>query len=263
MAEGVKLVGAALEAGAAVESVFVADGWRTSPAAVAVVEQATGAGVRVFELAPGVMEKVADAVTPQPVCAVVVVEDLTMAGFSAALGLGDPLAGDRPRPAADPLVVVCADVRDPGNLGAIVRVAGASGAAGVVACSGGVDPYNPKAIRASAGAVFHLPVVTSIDASGAIHALRSAGLRIWATVAHGGSPYDQVDLSGPTALVLGNEASGLPPDIVGMAGGAITVPVRAPTESLNVATTAAVLCFEVARRRRTAGSPAVDGSATP
>ena len=99
------------------------------------IEQALGAGVRVYQLGPGVMERVADTVTPQPLLAVVAFVDVGL----------DALAGAS-------LVVVCADVRDPGNAGTVLRSAEAAGADGVICCDGSVDVYNPKTVRASAGA---------------------------------------------------------------------------------------------------------------
>ena len=127
----------ALDAGARVEAVFVDAGTRE-----AVVTRATAMGHRVFDLGPGVLAKVAGTATPQPVIAVVAQPRAALDELSAA-----------------GLLVVCVDVRDPGNLGTVLRTAEAAGAGGVVCCDGCVDVFNPKVVRASAGAVFHVPVV--------------------------------------------------------------------------------------------------------
>jgi TrmH family RNA methyltransferase len=196
------------------------------------VARAQAKGIRTFELGPGVVEKVADTVTPQPLLAIVrtpqaTLEDLAGAGF----------------------VVVCVDVRDPGNAGAVIRSADASGADAVICCAGTVDPFNPKTVRSSAGSVLHLPVVAGDDPADVLDSLKARGMRCLAAVAHGGTPYTEVDLVGPLALVLGNEASGLPDGLDDKLDGGITIPLAGRAESLNVSMAAAVLCFEVRRAR--------------
>lgn len=241
----------------------------------ALVSRAHDSGIRAYELGPGIMERVADAVAPQAVCAVVGSVDVSLdvllsaghrpaaaaggtdlggelpGGAAGGARPGGPVGGGRPGAGAAPgLVAVCVDVRDPGNLGAVLRSAGAAGASGVVCCSGAVDPYNPKAVRASAGSLFHVPLVVDIPVGEVLVALSEAGYRRWATVAHGGIDYGVAALEGPTALLFGNEAAGLADELVSQADGSLTIPMAGPTESLNVAMAAAVLCFEVARRRR-------------
>ncbi len=230
--EGVKLLESALEAGAPVEAVFVDDRARTDADVAAVLDTALDRGARVFDLAPGVIERVADTVTPQPVLAVVAMPTATLA----------ELAGMT-------FVVVCVDVRDPGNAGAVIRVAHAAGAGAVVCSEGTVDPFNPKTVRASAGSVLHIPVVVAGDAGAVLDALAEHGLRRLAAVSRGGARYTDVDMTSPFALVLGNEASGLPPQLAQRLDTTVTIPMGGGAESLNVSTAAAVLCFESARQR--------------
>ena len=230
--EGEKLLTGALDAGAEVESLFVARAASASRGVGQLIGRAASAGVRVFDLAPGVIERVADTVTPQPVLGIVrtpraSLEDLVAATF----------------------VIVCVDVRDPGNTGAVIRVADAAGADGVVCCDGTVDPFNPKTVRASAGSVLHLPVVVGGGPDEVLDVLGSRGMRRLAAVAHGGVPHTRVDLESPVALVLGNEAAGLPAQLRPAVDGQVTIPMSGKAESLNVSMAAAVLCFEVARRR--------------
>lgn len=234
MVEGAKVLGEALDAGVRVEAVYAAPG---APADL--LARAAAAGARVLDLAPGVIERVAGTVTPQPVIAVVAYVDVPL---------------DELRQAG--LMVVCVDVRDPGNLGTVLRSAEASGAGGVICSNGSVDVYNPKAVRASAGSLFHVPVVAGGDPAAVLERLGEWGVRRLATVPHGGPDYTDADLTVPTAFVLGNEASGLPPDLVarGLLDGTVTIPMTGRTESLNVGMAAAVLCFEAARQRRSAGS---------
>ena len=197
------------------------------------VRAAWDAGVRVYDLEPGVLERVAGTVTPQPVLAVVGMEET---------GIGD-LSGSGP-------VIVCVDVRDPGNLGTILRSAEASGAAGVVCCDGTVDVYNPKCVRASAGALFHVGVVSGGAPAAVLEALGSAGRRRLGSAIGAGTSYEEVDLAAPFALVLGNEARGLPDTLASWLDGVVTIPMEGRSESLNVGMACAVLCFEAARQRR-------------
>jgi RNA methyltransferase, TrmH family len=237
--EGAELLSVALAAGAAVESVYVAPDGRDAPAVAEAVARAFEAGARVFDLAPGVLERVADTVTPQPVLAVV--------GFVPATV--EQVAGAT-------MVVVCADVRDPGNAGTIIRTADASGVDAVVCCDGTVDPTNPKTVRASAGSVFHLPIVMGGEAGAVLADLRGHGLVTVGTVVRDGVDYTAFDWNQRVAVVLGNEASGLAAELMTAIDARVSIPMAGRAESLNVSVSAAVLCFEARRQRRSAeGSP--------
>ncbi len=243
VAEGPKILTAALDAGATLEALYFAPEARTTPAAAALLQRAAAAGVRAFGLGSGVMERIADTTTPQSICGVVATCDRP---------LEQVLGGS--------LVLVCVDVRDPGNLGAILRSAAAAGADGVICCEGSADCYNPKVVRASAGALFQVPIVVGGEPAAVLARVGAAGLRRLATLKDGGDDYARVALDGRVALVLGNEAAGLAEEIVRLCDGAVSIPMAAGSESLNVAMAATVLTFEIARRRRVAegqlpGSP--------
>jgi RNA methyltransferase, TrmH family len=236
--EGPDLLSVALEAGAPIESVYVAPQGRSSPSVAAVVDRAFDTGVRVFDLAPGVIERVSDTVTPQPVLAVV--------GFA-------PAELEDIKDMA--MVVVCVDVRDPGNAGTMIRTADASGVGAVVCCEGTVDPTNPKTVRSSAGSLFHLPVVAGGTPEGVLEALRGWGFSVVGTVARGGVDYSSFDWKGKVAAVFGNEASGLGPRVTALLDASVSIPMAGRAESLNVSVSAAVVCFEALRQRRSlAGS---------
>ncbi|HUQ38569.1 MAG TPA: RNA methyltransferase [Acidimicrobiales bacterium] len=226
--EGAKLLGEAVQAGAAIESVFVAPGG-DGPA----VDAAYAAGARVYALAAGVIERVADTTTPQPVAAVVKSVDRPIDALRAAT-----------------LVVVAVDVRDPGNAGTLLRSAEAAGADGVVCCDGSVDVYNPKTVRASAGSLFHVPVVVGGDPVAVLQQLGGWGLQRLGAAVGAGVAHTAADLTRPTAFVLGNEAHGLPEGVAGELDGLVHIPMAGRAESLNVGVASAVLCFEAARQRR-------------
>jgi TrmH family RNA methyltransferase len=246
--EGPKLLQEALDAGVAVESVYwdpsatsgsASSGSPTASAAavVSLVERCLSLGLRVFELEPGILARVADTVTPQPILAVVSMIDVALDDVVSASSVPG-------------LTVVCATLRDPGNAGTVLRSAEASGAGAVVFCDDSVDVYNPKTVRASAGALFHVSVVAGGDTASVLDTLGRAGVWRLGTVARGGDDYSAVDLCRPTALVLGNEAHGLADEVAQRLDGNVTIPMSGRSESLNVGMAAAVVCFEAARQRR-------------
>jgi RNA methyltransferase, TrmH family len=228
--EGAKVIGEALDAGVPLEAVFVApDAGAVRP----LLERALDVGVRVHTLQAGLIERVADTVTPQPVMAIAPWIDVP---------LDDVRGGD--------FFVVCVDVRDPGNAGTVLRTAEAAGASAVVFCDGSVDVFNPKTVRASAGSLFHVPIVNGGAVGDVLATLAAWGVRRLGTVARGGTLYDDVDLTAPVAIVLGNEAHGLPDGVP--LDETVTIPMAGTGESLNVGMAAAVLAFEVSRQRRRA-----------
>lgn len=205
-----------------------------------IAASAHAAGVPVHEVADGVLAGITDAVTPRPVLAVApLVEVPAEVVISRAHEQGRP-------------VLVLVDVRDPGNLGTLLRAAEASGVAGVLAAKGSVDPWSPKAVRSSAGAVLHVPIATGAEPASVLDRLGGAGLRRLATVVDGGRPVDAVELSGPVAVVLGGEAHGLHAGLVDRCDEQVTIPMEGRAESLNVAMAGTVCLFEAARQRRTA-----------
>nr|WP_246304657.1 RNA methyltransferase [Nocardioides thalensis] len=156
---------------------------------------------------------------------------------------------DAPR---GPLVAICADIRDPGNAGTVIRCADAAGADAVVFAGDSVDVYNPKTVRASVGSLFHLPVAIERDAAAAVRAAREAGLTVLA--ADGGGEVDLFDsdelLARPTAWLLGNEAWGLPEELAALADHRVRIPIHGRAESLNLATAAALCLYASARAQR-------------
>lgn len=168
---------------------------------------------------------------------------------------------DRPLPAllepAPGLVAVCADVRDPGNAGTVIRCADAAGAGAVVLAGSSVDPYNGKAVRSSAGSLFHVGLAVEPDPAEAVRVLREHGLLVLAADGSGETDLDDaIDeglLGGPTAWLFGNEAWGLPPELAALADHRVRVPIHGRAESLNLATAAAVCLYASARAQRPRG----------
>jgi TrmH family RNA methyltransferase len=151
--------------------------------------------------------------------------------------------------APPPLIVLAIDVQDPGNLGAIVRVAEAGGASGVIVAGASADPFGWKALRGSMGSALRLPVVMAETAE-ALTQLRQRGCRIVATAPRGGQSVFDVDFHTSIAVVIGSEGSGLDPALLASADERVTIPMQAPVESLNAAVTAALIVYEARRQRR-------------
>jgi TrmH family RNA methyltransferase len=149
-----------------------------------------------------------------------------------------------------PMIVVAVDVQDPGNVGAIVRVAEAAGASGAVAAGASASPYGWKALRGSMGSALRLPIVAGVSAEDAVADARRHGCRIVATVPRGGRAMFEADLDGPLAVLVGGEGPGLDRALVDDADERVTIAMQAPVESLNAAVTAALILYE-ARRQRT------------
>ncbi len=194
-----------------------------------------GAG-QIVELADGVMERVGSTKRPQ---APLTVAELPRHDPMSVLSLAS-------------FVVLLDRVGDPGNLGTIIRSAEAAGADAVIITPGSVDPYNPKVVRSSAGAIFHVPVIEATFDDVADSGLTLIGTSSHAFPGRTVEAYTDADLTGRVAIVMGNEAAGLPDDWdddVGPVGRWITIPHFGRSESLNVAMAATVLVFEAARQR--------------
>lgn len=228
LVEGAQAIGEALASGTILESLL-----HTAEAS-GLVERAIRAGVDVDAVSDEVMERLTSTVTPQGLVAVAPFVDVGLDALTAA-------------PAC---VAVLHAVRDPGNAGTVLRSADAAGADAVVFSSSSVDVYNPKTVRASAGSLFHLPIVRELETAEAVAGLRARGCKVLAAAADGDADLYELDLSRPTAFLFGNEAWGLPSEVESLADTTIRVPIQGRAESLNLAAAATVCLFEWARQRR-------------
>ena len=217
-----------------VEAVFVGavNGWDLLIAELESAGASLGS-TPVYTVDDDTLTSILDPANPRPVAAIV-------ESPSSSL---DDIDADLP-------ILVAVELRDPGNLGTIIRTAEAAGFGGVVIVGQSVDHLNPKAVRASAGSVLRLPIVVDGAVDEAVQALRSTGRPVVATVVEPAAPaYDRLDLAS-AAILLGNEPRGLEPAVIAAATEVVTIPMADGVESLNVGAAAAVLAFEVARQRR-------------
>jgi len=243
LAEGPQAVAEALATRARVSDLFV-----TAPAQAHhadLVAAAADAGIDVQMVSGEVMAELAQTITPQGLLAVCDFVDVSLDSVTS----GSPA-----------LVALLANVRDPGNAGTVLRTADAAGADAVIFADASVDPYNGKCVRASAGSLFHLPVVVGPRLPEVVAALKRSGLRVLAADGRAGGtlhePRSQAMLSEPTAWLFGNEAWGLPDDLLALADESVAVPIYGRAESLNLAAAAAVCLYASASAMFSSGGTA-------
>jgi TrmH family RNA methyltransferase len=235
--EGIRIVEEALSCGAPVETLVYAPDLLVSERARGLVEQAEPAQRLI--LSGDLFRTLSDREEPQGIAAVVRIEECSLA--------------DLP-PADDMLVIVAYQLRDPGNLGTVIRTADSVGATGVVVVEPSVDLYDPRTVRATMGSLFALPVVRLADGTALdrwYSDLRASGLPLWvvASSTHGQTVHFQVDYDHPLILLVGSERYGLPPAVREGADLVVRLPMAGRATSLNVAAATAALVYEVIRQR--------------
>ncbi|MGZ4428008.1 MAG: TrmH family RNA methyltransferase [Nocardioidaceae bacterium] len=232
LAEGPQAVREALAVPGCVREVFAVPGRYDDLGA-------TAAGVPWHWVDEPALASLAETVHPQGVVAVCGFVDVPL----------DVLLTPRPR-----LLALCADVRDPGNAGTVIRCADAAGAGGVLLTGSSVDPYNGKTVRASVGSLFHLPLAIEADTAAVVRQLQAHGLAVLAADGAGELDLDAATddglLAAPTAWLFGNEAWGLPEELAALADHRVRIPIHGRAESLNLATAAAVCLYASARAQR-------------
>jgi len=258
LVEGPHVLEVALASGARLSEVFCTAEFLDSHAGLA--ERLEGGDWPVWRVSEGILEKVAGTEQPQGVVAVVeqsavgsgqsAVETQTGERRAQAPNLAAScLLSSLPTGAA-PLILALEGVSDPGNVGNAIRAAHAAGASGVVLGPGCCDRFNPKAVRASAGGLFAVPSVETEDLVGLLGRLRASGASVLAAVPREAKPFWEVDMAGPTVLVVGSEAHGLSESVLAAATDRAMIPMPGGAESLNAAAAAAVLLYEAVRQRK-------------
>jgi TrmH family RNA methyltransferase len=232
--DGAHLVADAIRSGVVVQHAAVTDAAREQTDVREIVAALGRAGVNVALVSASVI----DAISPvRSSTGIVALAERPAASVSRIFD------------GAAPLVVIGIDIQDPGNVGAMVRVAEAGGATGVIAAGASADPFGWKALRGSMGSALRLPLAI-LTASEAVEEARRRGCRLLATAPRGGRSLFDADLTGPLAVLIGGEGRGLEPSLVAAADDRITIPMQPPVESLNAATTAALIVYEARRQRR-------------
>ncbi len=231
LAEGVRLVREAIAAGCRVVEAAVSP--RLTD--VDLLQDLQQHAENYLECGDDVLARLSALDTPQGVAALIARPNVAEA---------DLLRGD-----LSPLVVIAAGVRDPGNLGSLLRTAEAAGATGCITMKGGADPFRDKAVRGSMGSIFRLPVVHGLDAEAIVAFAKRHRLQLVVADGGGDVAHTAAPLRQPTALVVGAEAAGVPEALLRAAAVRVRIPLKQPVESLNVAVAAGVVLFEAQRQR--------------
>ena len=234
--DGAHLVGDAIAAAVTFQLAAVTPASVEEPVIRVLVNALHASGVEVITVSASVMDAVSPVKTPTGI---------------VALAERPAIDADRLYAGTAALVVAAVDVQDPGNLGAIVRVAEAAGATGVAAAGVSANPFGWKALRGSMGSALRLPIASEITAEDAVADAQRHGCRIVATVPRDGRSLFEIDLAGPSLILIGGEGQGLSASLAEAADERVTIPMQAPVESLNAAVTAALIVYEAARQRRT------------
>lgn len=238
--EGAVLINDAIQAGLKLREVWVEE-QRASQDDLEAAVAAESAGALQVSARPEMLAKIRASVTPPPVLAV------------AEIPTGAAVADDAPdnssRQPTDSFNLAAVDLADPSNAGALLRCAEGAGAGEVVFAGSCVDCWGPKTVRASAGSVFRVRPRREPDTASYLKAQTDTGRQVIATATDRGLPYDQVDFTLPSTIVVGNETHGLPAAAVKHISSWMHIPLFGAVESLNVATAAAVVCFEARRQQ--------------
>jgi TrmH family RNA methyltransferase len=237
--EGLRILEEAIRSGRRFSAVFFRES--TQDRAERLLPQ-IGAQVETLLLPDKLFDSLVPSESPQGVAALVRLKEFSLDDVMERVQVGP--------------ITVLAGLQDPGNLGTILRSSEAFGSAGVVLGEGTVSPFNSKVVRASAGSVFRLPIIHGHgkSASGKLEEttekLRAQGVRLIATSSHKGTPLDQADLKGATAIFFGNEGAGLPRDVMAKMDEVIAIPHTPQVESLNAGVAASIVLYEAARQRQ-------------
>lgn len=231
--DGEHLLREAIASGVQIDVAAFSDGARESSIASLAAELASR-GTQVIAVTTPVLEAMSPVRTPSGVVAIGRLRETPL----------DTALEKQPQ-----LIFMLRDVQDPGNVGAIVRAGEACGVTGIVAGEGTADPYGWKALRGSMGSTFRIPVASRISLLDAARRAKARGVRLVATVLRAGTALHEADLRQPSAVLLGGEGSGLPQDLLDESDVRLTIPMRAPVESLNVSIAAALIAYEASRQR--------------
>ena len=199
------------------------------------LEAARANGVSIRDVSPEVLAAMCDTKAPQGIVAVCRSIDVDL----------ESVLDRHPK-----LLLILTNVRDPGNAGAVIRGADAAGADAVLVSDSSVDIYNPKVVRSTAGSLFHLPIVMGVPIPLMLDRVRGAGLALFAADGAGESPLADVDLSGPHAWVMGNEAWGFEPGVREACDSVVRVPIYGKAESLTLAVAATICLYASAALQR-------------
>jgi len=234
--EGLRLAGEALRSDLAIRECFITENFRESLQGREILEVVTNRNIAASVCSDAAFRSIADTTSPQGL--VLIADRPNDTAYEGLFLSATPL-----------LLVYCHEINDPSNLGALLRTSEAAGVSGVVLSPNSTDPFAPKALRASMGAAFRVPMATSVNFVSVEKLAKENGILTIAAVAETGAFYFDADLRKSVMIVLGGEANGLPDDVVEACDMRIGIPMRAQVESLNLAVSGAIILYEAVRQR--------------
>lgn len=231
--EGARFVEEALKENVRIRYVMLSEAFYANPASEGLIGEIAGRKLDCYLLQDSLFAAVSDTQTPQGVLAVLDMEKKPLEGVAPEGGL----------------LVLLDGVRDPGNMGTIIRTADAAGCSGIIVPAGNVDVYNPKVLRSTMGSIFHIPVYSCPDTAAGVRIIREKGYKLYVSHLEGAVSIYEADLRGPVALVIGSEAEGVGVEAVQAADKLVRIPMDGRAESLNASVAAGVMIFEAVRQR--------------
>lgn len=234
--EGIRLIEEAVQAGWSLECCLVTTEARSKERVLQILGQLSAQNIKLLQVPDEIFNKLTETQQPQGLVAIARKRDYTLADVFASK--------------EQPLIVILESVQDPGNVGALIRTADAAGCSGVILTKGCADVYSGKTVRATMGSLFHLPIVSGVEENELITALKSNKIALFATSLATRNLYHDVNMSRPSAIVFGNEGSGVREEILQAADELMYIPIYGKAESLNVSASAAVILFEAMRQRQ-------------
>jgi len=232
--EGARLCQEAIQSDWKVEQIFYSQSFQNSDLSSKILQQAKLKKINSLLVQEKVINKIAETETPQGIVALVQKRDFSLRHVLTK----NP-----------PIILALENIKDPGNLGTILRTADAAGVGTVLLSQGSVELYNSKVVRTTMGSIFHLNLINNLGFSQIIPDLKNSGYRVAATSPQSGKRIDQLDFSGKICLLIGNEAFGLSPEISKLADFNITLPIFGKAESLNAAVACGIILYQIALQK--------------
>ncbi|HVP36723.1 MAG TPA: RNA methyltransferase [Terriglobales bacterium] len=233
--EGIRLCQEALSSDWEVEIVLFSNEFVESSEGEKLVENFSRRGTEVFRVKKKEIEKLADTETPQGIVAVVRKKKFALSK--------DFLEGTS--------LLLCLDnIRDPGNLGTMIRTADAAGVNGVLLSNGCVELYNPKVIRSTMGSILHLPLIENLDLKEILPEMKNSGFRVFVSEVHEGKDYTRIDYPEKTCLIIGSEAFGVGKQVLNLADEKVRIPIFGKAESLNASVATGILLYQIIHNKK-------------